>query len=420
MKEELIAFAWQYRLYKKPLQLEDGTHVEVIDVGSVNTDSGPDFFNAKLKMGGTLWVGNVEIHAKASDWNLHGHQTDKAYNNVILHVVVNNDMLVRMQSGAEMATAILSINQRVIEQYFVMQNKSSWLRCEDQLVVPDFLTWISIADRLLIERLEYRTLQFTDILEQTQNNWELAFYRLLARAYGFGLNADAMQMLASKIPDKLFKLSNSLFEVEALCFGVAGLINKDCKDDYALRLKEHYFFLKQKYNLVELDSQIWKFSKTRPGNFPTLRIAQFASLLFHSKFLFSHVQQATSISNLEGLFKVQPSIYWKEHYQFGKKVLRKNNYPGKTALNGIIINMISPFLFLYGKVIGKNEVSEKAFVFLRTLKAEDNTVIRKWKEMGLGIHTASDSQAVIHLKKHYCDKRECLKCKLGQKILCNY
>lgn len=419
MKEELIVFAWQYGKYVNPLKtVGEMLPVEVIDVGLLNKDSGPDFFNAKVKIGNELWAGNVEIHLKSSDWNNHGHYKDKAYNNTILHVVLKHDEEVYLESGQTIPTIELQINPSTLQQYFVLENKSGWLRCKDQIKVPNTLSWISLTDRLLIERLEYRVDQIDNILKKTSNNWEIAFWRILARAYGFGLNSDAFQLIATKIPLKLFKLSNSLEEVEALWFGVAGLLEGELKDEYQEKLKSEFDYLRAKFNVTMCDSSIWKFAKTRPSNFPTVRIGQFCALIYSRPNLLSEVVNSTDIKTLKVLFDLKPSAYWQKHYKFGKETRSTFKAISAEALNGLIINTIVPFLYHYGKVMGKNTVSDKAFVFLRNLKAENNSLIRGWLEVGFPIQTAFDSQAMIHLRKNYCDKRDCLKCQLGRNLLC--
>lgn len=420
MKEEFLQFIWKQGLFNKTgLKTTDGRSVEIISTGQPNTDSGPDFFNAKIRIGETTWAGNIEIHQKSSHWYRHHHNTDAAYNNVILHVVELNDSPVLIKSQA-LPTLVISYPIEILENYEQLLQSAKWIPCEEQLAKYDpFLIrfWFSA---LMIERLQSKTGDITAILEQNKNNWNETFYQLLARNFGMKTNAVPFELLAKSLPLQILsKHKNDLFQIEALLFGQSGLLNETLLgDDYFLSLRKEYSYLYKKYSLNGMESHLWKFMRLRPINFPTVRIAQLAMLIHHSSALFSRILETENPEDLRQLFDVKASGYWDTHYSFNK--VSKDNHPkslGETAFNNLVINTIVPLLFVYGDQHLDQGMKDRALLLLEKLEPESNQIIRKWNELGIESRTAFETQALLQLKNTYCDHKKCLNCQLGAKII---
>jgi hypothetical protein len=420
MKEEFLQFIWKQGLFNKTgLKTTDGRLVEIINTGQPNTDSGPDFFNAKIRIGETTWAGNIEIHQKSSHWYRHHHNTDAAYDNVILHVVELNDSPVLIKSQA-LPTLVISYPIEILENYEQLLRSAKWIPCEEQLSKYDpFLIrfWFSA---LMIERLQSKTGDITAILEQNKNNWNETFYQLLARNFGMKTNAVPFELLAKSLPLQILsKHKNDLFQIEALLFGQSGLLNETLLgDDYFLSLRKEYSYLYKKYSLNGMESHLWKFMRLRPINFPTVRIAQLAMLIHHSSALFSRILETENPEDLRKLFDVKASAYWDNHYSFNK--ISKDNHPkslGKTAFNNLVINTIAPLLFVYGDQHLDQGMKDRALLLLEKLEPESNQIIRKWEELGIESRTAFETQALLQLKNKYCDHKKCLNCQLGAKII---
>ncbi|MBV5311671.1 MAG: DUF2851 family protein [Prolixibacteraceae bacterium] len=420
MKEEFLQFIWKHSLFNKnDLKTTDGRPVEIITTGQPNTDSGPDFFNAKIRIGETTWAGNIEIHQKSSHWYRHRHNTDAAYDNVILHVVELNDSPVLIKSQA-LPTLEIRYPIEILENYEQLLRSAKWIACEEQLPKYDpFLIrfWFSA---LMIERLESKTTDIISILEQNKNNWNDTFYQLLARNFGMKTNALPFEMLAKSLPLQILsKHKNDLFQIEALLFGQSGLLNETLLgDDYYLSLRKEYSYLYKKYSLNGMESHLWKFMRLRPINFPTVRIAQLAMLIHHSSALFSRILETESTEDLRKLFDVKASEYWDTHYSFNK--VSKDNHPkilGETAFNNLVINTIVPLLFVYGDQHLDQAMKDRALLLLEKLEPESNQIIRKWEELGIESRSAFESQALLQLKNKYCDEKKCLNCQLGAKII---
>lgn len=420
MTEDFLHFIWKYFLLrKKNLKTCDGLNLDVISVGTHNTNSGPDFFNARIKIEETVWAGNVEVHINSSDWNRHNHQLDKAYDNVILHVVLNNDCDIRRTNGEIIHVLQLDFDRRLYKKYETLLKSKLWIPCEKDIKSIDSLTVISWLNFLMTERLERKSDIIKQNLDFNINAWEDTLYIYIARSFGFNLNAVPFELLAKSLPLKyILKQKNSLLQIEALLFGQAGMLeNKEIQDDYYLLLKKGYQFLKQKYGLVPIDMHLWKFLRLRPMNFPTIRLSQFASLIYINTGLFSKILEADSINSIEQFFHVEASPYWQSHYTFGNKSRVVNKKIGRDAINNIIINTIVPLLFLYGKLKGLEKFQAKALHLLEQIKPEKNTIIRKWEELGINFENACDTQALLELKKEYCDLKKCLNCRIGLKVI---
>jgi len=418
--EELLHYVWRHKMFPlKPMKTTEGKNLEVIDPGLPNHNAGPDFFNAKLKIDGMMWVGNVEVHMRASDWNTHGHQQDPLYNNVILHVVEVDDSEITRADGEKIPQLVLACPQEVKERYNDLKRTESFPPCYAILPTLSKITVHSWFSALQVERFQQKAEAILARLHRMDEHWEDAFMVTLARNYGFGLNGDAFEQWASRLNfGAINKHRDNLFQVEAFFFGQAGLLNDSLDDEYYTKLKHEYLYLRQKFSLVDpVDESSWRMLRLRPGNFPHVRIAQLANLYHQSESLFSQIIEAENIECIKSLLSVQPSAYWKEHYVFGKKSASSDKQMSDNTLNLILINTIIPLLYAYGMHRSSDALCERATDFLESLKAENNYIIRMWANAGLEVNCAADSQALIQLKKEYCDKRDCLRCRFGYEYL---
>jgi len=421
MPEEFLHYIWENRLFRNEnLQSTSGEKLQIIHPGRRNGDAGPDFFNAKIKMGETIWVGNVEIHTNASDWNKHHHQHDKAYDNVVLHVVETADAEISRCNGETIPTLILRYPEQLAQNYRRLLDAKTWIPCEESFHKIDPIVLQLGFNRLMIERLESKTDEILSRLKQNHNNWNETFYQMLCRMFGFKVNAVPFELLAKSLPVGILgKHRNSLFQLEALLFGNAGLLNNQLLgDDYFLKLREEYSFLYKKYKLKPVESHLWKFLRLRPVNFPTIRIAQLAALFHNTDALFSKILETESIDSLKQLFKVKASEYWNSHYNFNKA--SKRNTPkelGDSSAQTLIINVVIPFLFVYGDKQNKVALKNRALDFLEKLPAETNSIITKWGNLGIQSRSAFESQALLQLKNNYCEAKKCLNCHIGVKLV---
>lgn len=421
MPEEFLQYVWENKLFfTKNISTTSNDKLEIIKVGERNSDSGPDFFNAKIKIGETIWAGNIEIHKKASDWHVHNHQNDKAYDNVVLHVVESADQHILRTTGEIIPTLQLSYPEHLRTNYQQLLDSKTWIPCEHQFHKINPLELQLGFNRLMIERLENKTTEITQRLLQNNNDWNETFYQMLARMFGFKVNAVPFEMLAKSLPlSVLAKHKSSLFQLEALLFGNSGLLNEQLLgDDYFLDLRKEYSFLYKKYGLKPIESHLWKFMRLRPVNFPTLRISQLAAIIQQSHGLFSKIAEIENINTLKKLFKVNTSAYWDTHYNFNKpsKISRQKEL-GETSANILIINVVIPFLFVYGEKQNKNQLKDRALEFLEQLPSEKNSIITKWVNLGIQPRSAFESQALLQLKNMYCEKKKCLNCQIGVKLV---
>ena len=403
------------------LQTTTGEPVEVIDAGLPNTNAGPDFFNAKLKIGGTLWVGNIEVHTLASDWMRHGHDKDAAYDNVILHVAETVDCEVFRANGVPVPQLQLPCPDPVRQRYDELSHAEIYPPCYSILSSLPKLTVHSWLSALQVERFEQKARVIATRLERCNNHWEDVFFITLARNFGFGLNGDAFEAWASRLPFRAIdKHRDDLFQVEAFFFGQAGLLDEELPDadGYYLKLQKEFRYLQHKFELsVPMTATQWRFLRLRPGNFPHVRLAQLANLYYKERSLFSRIMEADTLEAVRKLLTVTTSPYWEEHFNFRKVSSSREKQVGKNAQNLIIINTVIPFLYAYGLHKADELLCERATGFLESLKAEDNHIIRHWSGAGLPVSTAADSQAVLQLQKEYCDKKDCLRCRFGFEYL---
>jgi hypothetical protein len=420
MTEEFLYYIWQYRLYKPALMLTSGEAFQVVRPGDRNSDSGPDFFNARIRIGDTLWAGNVELHINSSDWFRHNHQFDKSYDSIILHVVYNHDREIPRADGTNLPTLEFAnhIDQDAWKRYVQFMEARSWIPCESLIPNVQTICWSVWLTRLLVERLERKAARVEQALTASSNDWNQAFYRLLARNMGFKLNNEAFEMLASSLSYRhLAKHADNLFQLEAMVFGQAGLLNGPFQDSYPTKLQKEYDFLRKKFSLTSIDAHIWRFMRLHPGNFPTLRLSQFATIIHKSNGMLMELLENCDLKTIGSLFNSEASEYWKTHYRFDCPVKGKSRRLGSIAIHLLLINLVAPFLFVYGKRSGNSSLSERSIDLLEKLDGENNFIIRRWKSLGIDVSTASHTQALLELKSHYCDQKKCLSCMIGLSLL---
>ncbi|MDD3322159.1 MAG: DUF2851 family protein [Paludibacter sp.] len=419
MKESILHYIWQQKLFvSHGMMTTDGEPVEVIDVGKLNTDAGPDFFNAKIKVGETLWAGNVEIHLNSSDWNKHNHDSDKAYDSVILHVVKNADAEVFRFDGEKIPQLELIYSNTIEKNYEQLIHDQKWIPCSDKIMSVPNIFIQSWKNTLLVERLEQKMETIESLLNTNNQHWEEAFYITLARNFGFGTNSQAFEQLAKVTPlSVLGKHKDNLFQLEAILFGRAGLLDLSSNDDYVLKLRKEYAFFVAKFDLKPINSIQWKLLRLRPDNFPHIRIAQFAALIYSSTKLFSKILEKPELDYMNDIFECNPSEYWQTHYTFSSESKKKEKKLGQASKNVIYINTVIPFLFCYAQHKNNQELKDRVMELLERIPAEQNSIVTGWKNIGLDIKTAYDSQAFLQLKKNYCDDKKCLRCRIGNKVL---
>ncbi|MEP7167979.1 MAG: DUF2851 family protein [Bacteroidota bacterium] len=420
MKEDFLHYLWKLKLFNSDLVTTNGETVQILKCGEHNKNSGPDFFNAKIKIGNTTWAGNVEMHVKASDWNQHGHQKDKAYQNIILHAVHEADAKNIDLNGNEIPTVQLKnkFKPELWNQYENLLSSKQWIPCANMIETVDKFTVNAWLERMVIERLEEKIIFIENLLSQNKNNWEETFYQCLARNFGFKLNSAPFELLAKSLPIKyLGKHKNNLLQIESMLFGQAGLLQEKFKDQYPNDLKREYIFLKNKFELQAIEKHLWKFARTRPVNFPSIRIAQFAMLVHRSSHLLSLILETKKAKDILKLFDVSTSEYWTTHYRFDNAGKSSEKNLGKSSVENILINTVIPFLFLYGKEKQDDYIRNRSLELLEQLPAENNIIIREWQLLKIEAGSAYRSQGLIQLKNEYCSQKKCLNCGIGNKIL---
>ena len=416
MTERLLQYIWQFQYFNKTsLQTVEGETVEIVYQGSYNTNQGPDFFEAKLKIGNTLLIGNVELHCKTSEWNTHKHSADKNYANVIAHIVWENDCTL----PNNLPTIILQdrVSKILLKKYQKLLNTSSFIPCENSISTVPEITWLSWKERLLIERLEQKSTIVNEYLSKNNYHWEETFWWMIAKNFGIKVNSEAFEKIAQSIPiTVLAKHKNQLHQIEALLFGQAGLLDKDFEEDYPILLRKEYQFYKSKYNLQSTNANLF-FLRMRPANFPTVRLAQLAMLIVHSVHLFSKIKEIEEVENVKKLLNVTANDYWHYHYNFDELSTYKIKNVGVQMINNLIINTVIPILFAYGHYTKEHNFKDKALRWLTQLTAEKNSRINGFLALQITIKNAFDSQSLLQLKNEYCSKKRCLECAVGNKLL---
>lgn len=418
MTERLLQFIWQFQYFNKSeLVTIDGEALQIIYHGQFNSNQGPDFNNAKIRIGETTWVGTVELHIRRSDWNKHKHHKDKNYKNVILHVVWENDEI------KETSIPVLELKDRVskvlMKRYMELMNSASFIPSENSIhTVPD-ISWKSWKERLLAERLLRKSEKVENYLQQNGFHWEETFWWLLARNFGMKVNADIFEDVARSVPLAILaKHKSQVLLLEALLLGQAGLLEGKMEEDYPCMLQKEYKFFKKKYGLHQPGSQVF-FLRMRPGNFPTIRLAQLAMLIHESMHLFSKIKEANSVYEVRNWMDITANDYWHYHYRFDELSVFKKKKLGNTMIDNIIINTIVPVLFAYGNYHDENKYKQKAVDWLELTDAESNSVTRGFHKVGITCETAFDSQALLELKTKYCDNKRCLECAIGNYLFRN-
>jgi hypothetical protein len=422
LTEDLLHYFWKTGwLSTSPIRTISGESVEIIQPGIHNSHSGPDFEQALLKIADTTWAGNVEMHIRASDWYNHRHEQDEAYNNVILHVVYIYDRAVFRQDGTEISVIELksTIPETLVQSYRQLMSARSWIPCASSLKFVDEYHLQAFLSRVMTERLEAKYFEIIGLLEEQKGSWDNSFYIYLAKHFGFKTNALPFEWLAKSIPQQILaKHKNKPLQIEALIFGQAGFLTEELREDYPQKLKAEYNFLRKKYCLTPLSASIWKYMRMRPANFPLIRLAQFTALILKSEHLFSKILKIEDPASLKLLFSDLPvDVYWEHHYQFGQTTKKHAVQIGMGSIHALLINVLANFLFSYGKYHGNDLYCSRAIYLLEQLPAENNQITRKFKEIGLGVQSAFGSQALLMLKKNYCDHKKCLFCSIGSNIL---
>ncbi len=429
--EKLIHYVWKHKLFPiKPLVTPEGQSVEVIDPGLSNSNAGPDFFNSKIKIGGTLWVGNVEIHDVSSDWYVHGHHKDSAYDNVVLHIAGKIDTDIRTSDGRTVAQLQLEVPEYVRNNYVELLTTDHYPPC--YAIVPSLSKlemhgWLS---SLQAERLERKTDDIVRRVALCAGSWESALFVTMARNYGFGVNSEAFEAWAYNIPlQSVAHHRDDLFQIEAIFMGQAGLLNLEAiperyrdeaiREGYFSKLRDEYQYLASKFSLKSMDVKRWRFLRLRPQNFPHIRISQLANLYYSRKSDLSRLVECTDAKQMKEMLSTQVTPYWETHYTFGSSSVKNKKNISDSSLNLLLVNTAIPMLFAYGRHRHDEKLCERAFDMLEQLKAENNNIVRMWKQCGLEVDTAGGSQALIQLKTAYCDKKDCLRCRIGYHYLRN-
>lgn len=421
MNEALLHTIWKYRLLQQ--QEFTGTRgeaIRVVAVGEHNHNSGPDFFNAKISINGILLAGNVEIHVKTSDWLRHDHQHDKAYNNLVLHVVYEHDA--ELQQNQEFNVSVLELKQLVkpslLDAYRELEHSRQVIPCGKSIgAVPDF-HWTSWLERLAVERLERKASYMAHVFGYSGNDLEETLYIMLCRNFGFKINDDAFELLAKSLPYSILKrYADNLLRLEALLFGVAGLLDEPFEDTYPRLLQNEFELLRHKHQLVPLRKEIWKFSKTRPVNFPTIRLSQLAHVFFKSQSLYHLLELYPDMQSLQAFFQVGTHAYWETHFKFDASSRRAAKPLGKTAFQSLVINTVVPFLFFSYARSGQQALMDYAMDLLSASDAEANKKTNVFAGLGKKASSALESQAQTELYDVFCSKKACLRCHVAEFLL---
>lgn len=422
MKEDFLHYLWKFKKFDAlNLKTFNGEEITIINVGQYLKLAGPDFFNAQIAIGDQKWAGNVEIHLKSSDWYVHHHERDEAYENVILHVVWEHDTEIFRKNNTEIPVLELKkyVDADTISNYQSLTSPKSWIFCEKQLAaIPQFVlkNW---QERLFFERLERKSNPVFELLKQTNQDWEAVLFCLLAKNFGLNTNGETFLKIAQSIPFSIVrKESFEVENLEALLLGTAGLLDLDKEDNYFKDLKFRYFYLLHKYQLEKTIVEPVQFFKHRPDNFPTIRLSQLANLYHCQQNLFSKISTATSIEIIYKTFNVSASNYWLNHYQFDKESPKKEKKISKAFIDLVIINTIIPLQFAYAKSQGK-EISEELISLLDGVAPEKNSIMDKFSSFGIKSRSAFDSQSLLQLKNEYCNNSRCLECAVGMELLKN-
>ncbi|MCP2028863.1 hypothetical protein L1276_004034 [Flavobacterium sp. HSC-32F16] len=422
MKEDFLHYLWKFKKFDTlNLKTVQNESITIIKTGDYLELSGPDFFNAQIKIGDQKWAGNVEIHLKSSDWYLHNHEKDPAYENVILHVVWDNDTAIFRENNTEIPVLILKdyVSQEIIESYNALVSPKTWISCEKQISEINDFVFKNWQERLFFERLERKSTFVYNLLEETNQDWEAVLFCLLAKNFGLNANGSSFLQMSKSIPfSTIRKESFEVENLESLLFGTLGLLNDEKEDVYFQDLKFRYFYLLHKYQLEKTFIDPVQFFKHRPDNFPTIRLSQLANLYCKHQNFFSKIIALKSVSSVYELLNVSVSSYWKNHYQFDKVSPKKAKILSKSFLDLVIINTIIPIQFAYSNIMGES-ISEDLIEFMNQVAPEKNAIIDKFNSFGIKSKSAFETQTLLELKNEYCNHKACLKCAVGMELLKN-
>lgn len=416
-----MQYVWKHRLWRsEDMVTNTGKKVRVVDPGLLNTDAGPDFFNAKIEIDGHMWVGNVEMHYRATDWKRHRHDSDKAYDSVILHVVAKDDAPVRRTNGELIPQLVLEVSPQFNADYASLVGATIEVPCATKIKQVPHLTIVEWVEGLAFERLHGKVERIHQLLDSFNGSWEDVCYVTLARNFGFGINNDAFERLARRTPLRLLgKHSDSVLQIEALLFGQAGMLDaqKPGMDSYYNQLCTEYAFLSNKFQLTPMEKESWKLFRIRPQNFPYRRIAMLAQFIEGGFRMMNRILEAEGEKEMRALFEVELSDYWTKHYTFGKPNERATATLSRSSIDIILINTVAPLLYAYGELTGNYEMTDKAIKLLEDLRAENNSIVSHFVAYGIDCPDALTSQALVQLKREYCDARKCIYCKIGHHLL---
>jgi len=422
MSESFLHYIWLFQYYSKiNLATTAGDSITVFNTGFPNAHAGPDFQNCRLRIGAIEWVGSVEVHINSSAWREHGHQTDPSYENVVLHVVWYDDKPVSRIDGTRVPTLELKdrVDEKLIGSYKKLLNDPHAIPCSTSLHKVEALVMSAMLDKVLAVRLESKSNEVLAILQHNNGDWEETCFQLLARNFGFKVNAEPFMQLAKSIPYKIImKHSDKLEQIEALLLGQAGFLeDRIFPDEYYGRLQREYHLLCRKFGLkfVRMNMSQWKFLRMRPANFPALRIAQFSALICRRKNLFSAILDSEDRRDLKSLLSVEQSAYWTQHYHFG--ISSKPEYLGDSSIDKLIVNSAVPLMVAWSRFRDEQRFMDKALAILQEVKGESNNITRQWHLLGIGNNTAADSQALLELYNHFCSRRRCLDCNIGASLI---
>lgn len=416
MTEKLFQFIWQFRYFNQQhLTTLQEDSLKIIYPGSFNTNQGPDFLDGRILLGKQLWAGNIELHLQTSDWYKHKHQQDHNYCNVILHVVWQNDLEL---DKLHLPTLELQprISNLLLNKYRDMMDNSFFVPCENSLRQVSPLVWTSWIDRLLVERLHRKSEYILQLLKENKYSWEDTLWWMLARSFGLKVNEEVFEEIARSLPVRLLARHRQMHQIEALLLGQAGLLHPDFEEAYPVMLWKEYKFLSGKYDLQPVNSKP-SFLRMRPFNFPTIRLAQLAMLICHSQHLFSTFREIKTVEEIRYLLNITANDYWHYHYCLDEKADYKPKTLGTKMIENIIINTIVPLLYTYGTYHKDQNMIDKVLKWLEDLPGEKNAIIKAWHNVGIPTKYAYESQALLELKKQYCNNKQCLNCAVGNAIL---
>lgn len=420
LTERLLQFIWQFQYFnRQALKTTQGETLEIISPGQLNHNQGPDFKQARIKINDVLWAGDVELHIQSSAWLQHQHHTDENYSKIVLHVVYESDKLVNDKYGNTIPTLELSsrIPSLLLQRYHHWMNLPQSIPCSTEIHSVSAITWQSWQQRLLIERLQQKTAHIEALLTQSGGHWEQVFWQLTCRYFAGPVNADSFEQIAASLPVTLLaKHKLQLHQLEALLLGQAGFLEEVFTEHYPLLLQKEYQFLRAKYSLQSVNNAP-VFLRMRPVNFPTIRLAQLAMLVHQSAHLFSKIKDAVDISEMARLFNVATSAFWNNHFRLSEPAAHQLKKTGKQLVNTLLINVAAPVLFAYGRHVADAKYSGRALLLLEEIGPEKNSITFAFEQLHMENKNAFTSQALLQLKKYYCNEKRCLECAVGNAIL---